>query len=124
MCGSSDVPDKPRVLIIDAGYAGLTLAHALPRQNWHVDIVDRLHPPRRESFLHGSIHVPAARQILPLILGSAADALLENQEDDHFPEQALLSLLRKHVPVHYHHCVQEIHSGTNNETKTARVGTT
>lgn len=83
---------KIRILIIGAGYAGLTLANLLLSSSstsssssqqpsdehdgdddddspWSVDVVERLHPPRGDdgggNVIHGTIRVPFARRVLP-----------------------------------------------------------
>ena len=88
-----------KILIIGAGYAGLTLANFLLADNedqkrkqhqqqrcWHVTIVDQLHPPRSTantgsttetsssgSVIHGSINVPVAKKsVLPQLPGGKA----------------------------------------------------
>lgn len=107
-----------RLLIIGAGYAGLTLANCLQvqaasrrRHEFHIDIIDRLHPPDPERYIHGSIQSPYVKELLAKIMAldseyldpTRAQMLLDNLQQSMFraPEQELLSLLRENVPVNY-----------------------
>lgn len=118
-------PPHPRLLIIGAGYAGLTLAQMLAssnnnRRHWQVTVVDRLHPPSLEEHkIHGLIRVPFAVQyVLPLLRKSLANdrhradqihALLDKATVDHrLPEEELMTVLRDDIPVQYRHCAEEI----------------
>jgi hypothetical protein len=111
---------QAQLLIIGAGYAGLTLANCLQissgtrknSHNFHIDVIDRLHPPDPERYIHGSIQSPYAKELLTKIMAlvdddkylnqARAQMLLDKlQESCQIPEQELLSLLRENVSVKY-----------------------
>ena len=125
-----------RLLIIGAGYAGLSLAQFLrtaadnnndKKKQWDVTVVDRLHPPSATGCkIHGTIRVPlAVTALLPrlLLLRSVATStadktqaqriqtLLSRQQttkDFRLAENELLTVLRHGLDVQYRHVAGDI----------------
>ena len=113
---------RERILIIGAGYAGLTLANLLLQEPnnkapfFEVVVIDRLRAPPNGNVIHGTIRVPFAKHLLPQIKrldSTKVQALLlqESQRDngrDKLHETELLALLRETVSVYYQHEAQNI----------------
>ena len=113
----NDSNDVPSLLIIGAGYAGLTLAQELSSSSssYRFDVVDRLHPPNSSGVVNGTLRSPFAKKWFQQRLhrrecdpNALVDLRHVLQDDDRVPEQALLTLLRYNIPVHYRHCVTKI----------------
>ena len=121
----------PSVLVIGAGYAGMTLAIRLTRPTpqeerehcggchprWNVMVVDRLAPPDAGSLV-GNIRLPSAHAVLKklgLQLGLPASPTTTGttnsdttRPNDLYPEEDLLMLLRSQIDIRYRCFVTEL----------------